>query len=101
MYICIYVYVYLHIHISTWLRPSPPPLVKGWFDHMEANYYSFASHRRPKIMKKCNKTDANSGTIHDKSVFGRISVRTWGVAGSQKATDTNKIPGKCEMVNPL
>ena len=42
------------IYISTWLRPSPPPLITGWFDHMEANYWSFAPpppHKPPKIVK--------------------------------------------------
>ena len=51
----IFIYIYIYIYISTWLRPSPPPLIKGWFDHMEANYWSFAPHRPPKIIKMVTK----------------------------------------------
>ena len=50
-----------------------------------------------------NKTDANSGTIHDNSVLGRMLAPTWGAAGSKKAPDSkkyNKCLEKREMVDP-
>ena len=39
------------MYLSTWLCPSPPLLIKGWFDYMEANYWSFVSHRLSKIIQ--------------------------------------------------
>ena len=50
-----------------------------------------------------NRTDANSRTIHDKSVLGRAFLRTWGAAGSQKAPDNKKYKQsleKCGVVDP-
>ena len=41
-------------------------------------------------LRNCNRIDANSRTIHEKSVLGRILAPAWGAAGSQKALDTNK-----------
>ena len=31
----------MYIILSAWLRPSLPQLIKGWFDHKEANCHSF------------------------------------------------------------
>ena len=50
VYQYIYIYIYRYIYVSAWLHPSLPPLMKGWFDHMEADYWSFGPHRPPKIM---------------------------------------------------
>ena len=73
------------------VRPRGSPLLEFWPSQASPNHHNG------------NKTDANSGTIHDKSVLGRILVPTWGAAGSQKAPDTKKFKKcseKCEMVDP-
>ena len=85
-----HMHIYIYIYISTWLRPSPPPLIKGWFDHMEANYWSFAPHRPPKIMQMVTKRTPIQERFMTNECWGFLLVPTWRVAGSKKATDTNK-----------
>ena len=70
-------------------RPQGSQLLELWLPQASPNH------------ENGSKSDANSGTIYEKSVSGRILVPTWGAPGSKKTPDTKKykkIPEKCEMV---
>ena len=72
-------------------RPQGSQLLELWLPQASQNH------------ENGNKSDANSGTIYEKSVSGRILVPTWGAPGSKKTPDTkkyNKLPEKYEMVVP-
>ena len=42
IYTDMYISLSLYIHIYIYPHGSPIPFSKGWFDHMEADYWSFA-----------------------------------------------------------
>ena len=99
VYVCVCVYVY----ISTWLRPSRPPLIKGWFDHMEANYWSFASpppHKPPKIIKMV----AKRTPIQEQFTTNQSWGVSWGLLGElqgpKSSQNTQKKSQKCEVADP-
>ncbi len=72
-------------------RPQGSQLLELWLPQASPNH------------ENGSKSDANSGTIYEKSVSGRILVPTWGAPGSKKTPDTKKykqILEKCEMVVP-
>ena len=63
VYICVYIYMYIYTYMHASLTcfyihmswPSPPPLIQGLSDHTEANYCSFAVHRRPHFVNMVTK----------------------------------------------
>ena len=80
--------MYIYIYISTWLRPSPPPLIKGWFGHMEANYWSFAPHRPPKIIKMVTKRTP----IQEQFMTNQSLGESWCLLGELQGPKRHQIP---------
>ena len=92
--------------MSTLFRPSPPPLIKGWFDHMEANYWSFAPpppHKPPQIIKMVTKRSP----IQEQFTTNQSWGVSWGLLGELQGPKRHQMPKsikqkpeKCEMVDP-
>ena len=100
IYIHVYAYVYYCSYISTWRRPSPPPLIVGRLDHMEAKYWSCAPPipiSLPKSPKTVNNEFEFGNNVRQINL-GKYLGPAWGAPGSKKATDTKKYENKAGQV---
>ena len=78
----------MYIYISTWLCPSPPPLIKGWFDHMEAIHWSFPTHGPPRIIKMVTRLTPIQQQVMNNQCLGKF----WCLLGGLQGPKRHQIP---------
>ena len=77
--------------------------MRGYFDHMEANYWSFGPHRRPKIIRIVEKQARIQAQCVTNQCWGEYWCLLGDLQGPKKAPDTKKYKKcqeNCEMVDP-
>ena len=83
-------FLYIYIHMAS---PIPATAYRGLVRPYGSQLLEFSPPLSPISVpnpQNGNKTDPNSGTIHDKSVLGSTLGPTWGAPGSKKAPDAKK-----------